>query len=738
MNSILPIEYLTPILALLAAAVCAGTWQSTRGCRPGVRVPVLVFRLLAVAALAAIAINPGAWRSPVKNENSEWEILVDGTASMATDDAGGMSRWKRAAMLAAQAWKREDLAGRVHVHTFSDRLERDVRKPEELQALPAPDGRRTDILAAVQAVLDRYEGRDGRLAGIILFSDGRQLGPVGPEQELGLRARGMSSPIHAIAIGGKVEQKDLAVSAVRRHYVTFAGQKLTVSARLDNRNLGDIRPTVRLVGGDGREIAARQVALTNQQQAVVDFTFAPAGKPYQTVRIEAAPWPGEAVTQNNAASIGVTILTDKINLLFVEGAPHWDSKFLIQLLRQQPHMQVTTVHRVTGERYFRVESGLKDEAQTQTVFPEDALALSRYDGIAFGKGAEYFLTPERVVALRDFVREKGGCVLFCRGKPYFGSYDELESLEPLAWGEPVARAFRWQPRPAGQQAGLFGSVLPAPEDGVWNRLPELTQATQVSALRPFTQVLAEGASTPSDGRRLPVLASRRAGRGLAVVVNAEGMWRWDFFPAQAEAATLYKQFWVELFQWAVTQAEFLPGQQVALRLTPTSALPGVPVKAVLQVRGDAAAGAEAPTIRVLEGDSAVQTIQPRPSPGAADEWAAVFSLPRPGIYRIEGTVKSKQGEPSASVSLDIRQPPGETEELSADPDFLSRLAQASGGRLATQQEIPAIVASFAPQVQETDASAPEWRTQWDSGWLALAIVGLLGGEWFVRRRNGLL
>jgi len=75
-------------------------------------------------------------------------------------------------------------------------------------------------------------------------------------------------------------------------------------------------------------------------------------------------------------------------------------------------MDVQSVHRLSNDRYFRIDSGDSNNAETaHPVFPATLDELSRYDLIVFGKNIDPFLTPARAEALRAFVRDRGRAVL---------------------------------------------------------------------------------------------------------------------------------------------------------------------------------------------------------------------------------------------------------------------------------------------------------------------------------------
>jgi hypothetical protein len=237
---------------------------------------------------------------------------------------------------------------------------------------------------------------------------------------------------------------------------------------------------------------------------------------------------------------------------------------------------------------------------------------------------------------------------------------------------------------------------------------------------------------------VPLVVSRRIGKGMTVTVNIDDLWRWDFFPTSEAASRLYKDFWIELAQWMAVYGDFLPGRRVAVRLSAASAGPGEPVKAVVRSRGPAAAGGTAPpALQVREGERMVQDIALHADSGAGGEWSAVFSLPEPGLYRVEAALGSDT-DATAQAVLRVERPPSERQDASADPAFLARLAELSGGKSIEEQDLEKTVRSFQPREASEAEGEPVWVPYWDRGAAAMLLMGLLAGEWFWRRRNGLM
>jgi len=79
----------------------------------------------------------------------------------------------------------------------------------------------------------------------------------------------------------------------------------------------------------------------------------------------------------------------------------------------------------------------------------------------------------------------------------------------------------------------------------------------------------------------------------------------------------------------------------------------------------------------------------------------------------------------------------ENRELSADPETMRKLAETSGGAVLSASDV-----SRLPEiVRRWEASrvlSHQRQVAWDRWWIMAGIFALLGAEWWLRRREGLL
>ncbi len=740
-NPLLPMEQLVVLLTAILAGCLYLTWRGSARLTVWARVAAMAARCFAFAALAAIALNFGHWQKPGTDQKPRWNVLLDRSASMATRDMNGQSRWETACRLITQLEKESGDRRDLDVLAFSDNVDGARQTAKSLNAL-VPDGQATEAGRALATVLQTGAVGGGKPCGVMMVTDGRQTVPEADPLSAGMLARAQDRPVFAVSMGHFKEVRDMAVRAARRQVVGFVGQPVRIRGEVTTRWAGDVNVAVRLLDGAGHAVATNEVRLPAVGRGAVVFTVIPDRLGYASYRLQVVPWDGESDLENNESAFEIHAIDRKIRVLLVEGVPYWDSKFLGQHLRKQPNMEITAVYRTAPERFFKVDPSGISQSVSKSIFPDSAEELGAYDIVVFGKGSEYFLTAGRLTALKSFVMDQGGSVVFARGRPYADNGGGLEDLEPIEWGGSSSVECQLMPRGEGEDIGLFAGLLPGRDDGVWARLPPVRCSQTSVGLKSFAQVLAEGRRSgagDSASQAVPLLVSCRYGKGMTVVMNVDGLWQWSFFPVAKDAAGMYEELWSQLLLWVGTYSEFLPGHDYALHLGVATARPNVPVRVQVRRRGRVAVGGEAPRLRVTRGAEVIQELTPAAG-DRGDNWESVLLLSEPGLYRV--TLVSQAGETKGGALgalLQIQAPPGELDDVNPDLGYLEKLTAASGGTVVQAESLAAVMAQreLAYRKQADQGGNVVWQPLWDRGWLLVMILAALALEWIIRRRNGL-
>ena len=74
----------------------------------------------------------------------------------------------------------------------------------------------------------------------------------------------------------------------------------------------------------------------------------------------------------------------------------------------------------------------------------------------------------------------------------------------------------------------------------------------------------------------------------------------------------------------------------------------------------------------------------------------------------------------------------------ADAPTLESLAAMTGGQSLAPEQLPDLVRRLASETQHLEVQQETKKTFWDTWSFFLTLVGLLGLEWYLRKRWGLV
>ena len=319
-------------------------------------------------------------------------------------------------------------------------------------------------------------------------------------------------------------------------------------------------------------------------------------------------------------------------------------------------------------------------------------------------------------------------MVFARGKAYGGRFQPLAKFEPVAWGSGVEPNVKLRPTEAGRDNPIFDLGVAGSLEDLLERLPALDQASVTLGEKPLAVVLASAAN--SGGPVL--LAYQRYGQGKALSLNASGLWRWSFREiGQDESEVAYRRFWVSLMQWLLGGSQFLPGADVALTSARRYYNHEQPLQFLISTRNLDRAVYQ-PRLNISGGGKEVE-VEPR---ARGESFVAEAGPFAPGTYRV--TLRNNVGKPAElSQSLEVVSASVEKQELSADPEMMRKLAEISGGAGVGAKEV-AHLGEVVRRWQAAREIAHRQKPVWDRWWLMAGMFALLGTEWWLRRREGLL
>ena len=720
-------------LAIAVAALLTyrglSTVESTRD-----RAVLVGLRLAALAVLLFCLVRPTLILKAAVPQQNFLGVLIDDSRSMAIADRDGQARstfiqnelnGPNAKLLAA-------LSERFVVRFFSFASSSNrVASAAELKY----GGTATRVGQALDRARDELAGLP--LAGLVMVTDGADTSDAAIDESLAsLKAR--SIPVFTVGVGQERFAKDIQVTRVETPRSVLKGTALVVDVVLSQTGYGG--QTVPLsVEDDGRIVSTQEVKLPADGEsatAKVRFTANEAGARVFTFKIPTQS--GEQVTQNNARDSLIQVNDRAEKVLYYEGEPRSELKFLRRAVEDDKNLQVVSLDRTAENKFYR--QGVSNADELIGGFPKTREELFQYRAIILGSVEAAAFTPEQLRMLADFVSKRGGSLLMLGGRRAFaeGGWGGTPVGEVLPVVMPAANSKYFtevsvRPTRAGALTPI--TQIAATDDASatrWNEMPDLSAVNLIREVKPGATVLLTG--TDKSRQDHVVLAYQRYGRGKAFAMPVQDSWVWRMDAKIPVTDTTHAMFWRRLIRWLV---DGVPGQ-VNVSTTADRVEPGETVKVSAEVL-DAA--------YVEVNDSRVVAHVTSPSGKVSDvpvdwtvtrdgEYKTTFVPDETGVYDVRVAAERDQKELGAAA-IQVRVSAGDAEYFDAAmrAPLLKRIAEDTGGRFFT----PANAASLPEAISYSGrgVTVVEERDLWDMPALFIALVGLVGAEWGFRRVRGL-
>ena len=724
------IRVVAAVAAAMVVLLAIRAYRERRQAPVRRQVAALVLRVIVIIAFTWIALNPTALRPREVPGKPALTVLVDTSYSMSAADVGGQGRLATAlAVLQAKG----ALAALEKDFTLDARTFDKDSRPAVLSALTAAAaGKATDIGAAVSGAVGDLADRPAQ-AGVLLVSDGRATTEGALDAARLALAR--SVPLWTWCLGSDVPRRDLWMEVPGSEVLAFSGSDVELVAAL--RQVGYENRAFRVeVLKDDKVLESLDVVPSASGEAHVKVKVqAPAQGEHRYV-FRVAEDKDEAEKANNERSVFLRVVGEKMRVLLAEGQPHWDTKFLVQCLKRNPRVELTAVYRLSEKREFAVVSAQgQQRRQAGDLFPRKPDDFAQYDVIIMGRGCEAFFDEKTEECLADFVARRGGGLVFSRGKPYGGRFPALAKLEPVVWGEGATAALRLAPTPVGRATPIFELTTVGQIDALFEQLPPFDQAMRTVGVKPLAVILAGGEPVGAAGgdEKPTVMAYQHYGQGRVVTVNASGLWRWAFREkASEDEEVVYERFWSTMLRWLLAGSDFLAGADVALRSERRLYTDEQPMRFLVRTRG---LDQEVYRPRLaIRGSGVATDLEPRPQAGGS--FIAEAGPFPPGTYQV--TLRNNLGKPAEiGMIVEVASASIENRVLSADPVLMQRLGETSEGQVLAAADVPRL-GEVVRQWRARRELADQKISLWDHAALLAGILAILGVEWFLRRREGLL
>lgn len=749
--------------SILAAVILLLTWLDLSQMRASRRRILLALRALVLLLAIAFAAEPAMELRNVEREPNHIAVLVDDSAS---GQLPANSKNTRRDILRQQIAK-IDARSVKDLHTFDFyRFGQSLHATSQsaLKNLEA-NAPQTHLLRAFEQLNERYERN--QLGGAILLSDGADnatlASRVAPDQELDENTKKLIErigvPIHTIQIADADAIQDIAIKNIHRDDFAFVRNAVKIDVEIEVHGYDRGTFPVRL-RRDGEILQTRTLDIEKDtREYTLNFEFVPEQIGKEIYSLDIPVDRDDAVPENNRDFFVLNVIRDKIRILQVVGKPSWDVRFLRQLFKNDPNVELVSFFILRN--LYNLNRAPESEMSlipfpTHELFEEelgsfDLIVLQNFEFEPYGVG-QYLKNIQNYV-------ERGGGLLMLGGDESFasGGYGRTPVERVLPIELPHGRSKEVSThlehfRPALTDAGRRHPITrmefdPKENQDLWNSLPKMHGTNIVGQLKPGAIALATHPTLRNADGPMPVLAIQDQKKGRSMAFTVDSTWRWNYeWVLQGGSSRPYASFWNSAIRWLIRDPAL---NLLQLDVTPSVVQKGEQVD--VEIRAFQADYSPAPNQDVrltLQHQSLDDLIEGKNREEKQEElvvttdeqgrarWSVTPDIE--AAWRIDAVMDLDDpiDVQTDEIFLSIDRS-DELRDVQPRNDLLEKIADASGGKFFAQPPRALEKLPFEPPTIQR-VSQRKSIDVWSAPWVLVVFILLLALEWHLRRRWGRL
>ena len=729
---------LVAVLALLVVVAAVRLYLPSAGLGRRERIVLAGLRVGAALVLAVMLARPMLLVHTAIPQRNIVAVVVDDSKSMRIPDQNGAPRGNLALHLLGGA---DSALYKALSERFQIRFFRTSGGGNRSALLPFTlNGSASELPATLLRAADELAGAP--VAGMVLVSDGadnssqKQGALPLMDQLVSLRARKI--PVYTVGVGSERFSKDIEITGVEAPREILRDATLLLHVTLEQTGFAGLRVPV-TVEDMGRIVASREVVLAaDTRPQVVTLRVPAVEKGARLLRVRVPLQDGELIAENNERRLAVAVRDRREKILYIEGEPRFELKFIRRAVAQDTNLQVVTLLRSAKDKFLRLS--VDDSLELAAGFPRSREELFAYRAVILGSIEASFFTADQLRMLSDFVAVRGGGLLVLGGRRALaeGGYsgtalaDVLPVELPVAASDELLQDVKAVPTPSGSS---HPAVQLAANDSanaaLWQALPPLTVVNAVERVKPGATVLLDGTVVDSR-RKLPLMVVQRFGLGQVALFATQDSWLWQMHASVSVEDQSHETFWRQLLRWLVSEVP----DRLALPAV-VEAVPGESVTLTATVRDSAYLAVNSALVSARVANGSFPALPFEWSGDRDGVYRASFVPDSVGIYEVLVTARLGREElRSQPVFVYAAEPVREFFGAQMRPALLRQIAEETGGRYYAASEALRI-----PQdIVYTNSGATVLRRYdlWDMPLNFLVLVTLLGAEWLYRRRKGLV
>ena len=690
-----------------------------------------------IALMLLLLWQPAITVAALTSHQNIVAVVIDSSRSMGIADSEGKTRETDALSL-LQTSLLPAIQKRFQVRLY--RLGGDLTSTPNLAGIRANEPA-TDINEGLKKLAD--DTRDLPIGAVLLLSDGGQnsveMGESGVALETLEALRNRRLPVHTLGFGITRPRHDVELENISVAPDAVVHARLSAAISFIQYGFTGQTVTISIHDGD-RPLASKSVTLAPDGVLQTEsLFFSPGEAGARDLRFSIDPMPNEENVKNNQGVRPLLVSEAKRRVLYVEGEPRWEFKFIRRAEEDDTTIDLVSMLRTSENKIYR--QGIKDPSELAEGFPTRGEDLFGYSSIIIGSVDAAYFSPMQRELLREYVNRRGGGILFLGGRMALseGGWGTSDVNELLPAFLPNDRnSFHRNPATVELTSSGTESTItrllddPAKNAERWKKLAYLADYQDAGTPKPGASVLVQ---MNAGRRKLPLLITQPYGHGRTAILATGGTWRWQM--AEALGDRSHDLFWQQLIRWLVAET---PGS-VMTTVSPHLLMDAGKIHLTAEVHDaqfQPALNAHV-SAHIFGPDNSSAFLDLSPSQQTPGRYEADWDADKAGGYLadISATDQNSRQELGRDT-VTFRREDGVAEDFHTAQNrrLLQQLSKETGGRYWQPNEIKTLPQEIT--YSEAGISVRQTYPIWNMPIVFLLLLGMLSTEWLLRRKWGIV
>jgi len=565
-----------------------------------------------------------------------------------------------------------------------------------------------------ESIVNSLENDERKISSALIISDGKITNgknPLFAAEKLGI-------PIYTIGIGDTTEYKDVLVESTSYNSLLYQDSKTIFETMIVNKDYSSERAVVELIK-NSQIIDRKNITLSENGINKVEFEFTPEKSGQEIFTISVTKFDDEILTDNNSKSFRVTVLESKLNILILSGSPSADFSFIKKTLLQNKDYKITEHVEISKSKPTDSDLGAKlDSAKI--------LVLVNYPG--------KITSQSSISQVVSKIKEDKLSYLFILGNN--NEYNKLRYFEEI-----LSFYIESNPRKSHEiQLNLlnkFSPIFTIPNYNleIWNTLPPVNYSGAQYEVKAGAQIAAT-VNLNSVKTEIPLVITNSTGINKNISILAANIWKWKL-KSNSNTEFLYDLLIENSIKWLNTDSQL---KRFRIRTNKDIYSQGEPVIFQAEFYDESLQPIDDGKIELTFADSD-QIPKIILLPEGDGKYSAQIDNLVPGTYNFTADAISSNGQIEIERgSFLVEKINIEFVDPTLDKNFLTRLAQISGGKYFDLNEYPSLIEKLEKisSSQKKEKVITESYNLWTFETLLTIIIAIFAIEWVIRKRSGLL